>query len=350
MAAKLKITKTGKAGVSPQQKYGTANQMIGMGYILLPNDVDRTNFIETCYRKKRVTIIGDSDGTVFVDCYILQEALQNIQFPEKSGEMGTPVIWVSMPFISQPVVIGTFPSTTKIPIRGEEEFSIRRTFEGGMVSIEGDAKDGTLVVNVKGGSKFGALKVSVEGGENSALDLFSEGSVRVTANKEVNVASYETLKAKVIDPETLNETGLEATKDTLLVKTTYGDSENEEDRDFSSVTVTKDGFVAETKIGDVSYKQTVDKDKNEMVFQDCSVTFEDGTLTLKQGDATLEIKEGKIAFTNNGTGLNDILTKLNTAVQNLTVSTSTGPSGTPLPPTIQATQEIAQLLGNFFNE
>lgn len=348
MPTKLRITKTGKAGVSPQQKHGTANQLIGMGYIFVPDGVDRTQYIETCFRKKRVDVIGDSDGTVFIDCYILQEALQNIQFPEESGKMGSPVVWVSMPLFSQPVVIGTFPNTTKIPIRGEEEFSVRRTFKKGMVSIEGDAKDGTLVINVKG-NEFGVVKVAVEGGENSVMDVFSEGNVRIAANKEIAVTAYEILKTKVVDPETMNESGLEATKDTVTMKSTYGDAENEDDRDFTSTTVTKDGFVTETKIGDVSYKQTVNKDKNELVFQDCSITFEDGTLTLKQGEATLEIKDNKISFTNNGTGLNDILSKLNSAIQNLTVSTSTGPSGTPLPPTVQATTEISQLLNNFFN-
>lgn len=349
MPTTIRMKKVGRAGVTPQNKFGTSNQMVGMGYIFIPDGVDRNEFIETCYRKKRVTVIGDSDGVVFIDCYILQEPLQNIQFPSESGKMGSPVMWVSMPFISQPVVIGTFPNTSKIPIRGEEEFSVMRAFENGYISIQGDAKNGSLVINVKGG-EFGAVKLSVEGGEKSLVDVFSEGDVKITSNKTVDIVSYTSLKANVIDPETSNKTGIEANKDNFVLKSTYGDSENENDKDFTVTTITKDGFVTETKIGDVSYKQTVDKEKNETVFQDCSITYNDKVLTLKQGDAILEIKDGKIAFTNNGTGLNDILTKLNTAIKTLTVSTSTGPSGTPLPPTVQATEEIAQLLGNFFNQ
>mgnify|MGYP006920888275 FL=1 len=56
-----------------------------------------------------------------------------------------------------------------------------------------------------------------------------------------------------------------------------------------------------------------------------------------------------MSFINNSTGMNELMTKIVDAVKTLTVSTAVGPSGTPLPPTIQKTTELEQLLKKFFN-
>ena len=72
---------------------------------------------------------------------------------------------------------------------------------------------------------------------------------------------------------------------------------------------------------------------------------------LQQGDdIKVELKDGKVSIVNSGTGLNEILSLLVSTIEKLTVSTSMGPSGTPLPPTIQATTQLKQKLNQFFNE
>ena len=73
-------------------------------------------------------------------------------------------------------------------------------------------------------------------------------------------------------------------------------------------------------------------------------------MTLSQGEAMIEISNGKMAIINGGTGLNELLTKIVDAIATLTVSTAVGPSGTPLPPTIEKTTELNSLLKQFFNK
>ncbi len=53
-------------------------------------------------------------------------------------------------------------------------------------------------------------------------------------------------------------------------------------------------------------------------------------------DFLLDGKDGKVAIQNEEISLADLFGELKTLVENLTVSTAVGPSGTPLPPTIQA--------------
>ena len=314
--AQIRVKKVGKPGVSPVRKQGTIQQTTGFGYVLIPEGVDRDKFVDTCFRTNKISIIDDSAGNIIHGCFISNEALQNIQFPRKVGEKGTPVMWISQSYMNQPMIVGTFVATNgRIPMRSDEEFSILREWDKGSLSITGSAKRGTLL--------------------------------KVTASKKAEIEAFEELTAKMIDPVTENESGISVNKEEMSVFATYGE---DEDKDFSKTTITEQGFVTETKVGDTDYKHTVNGSKAETTIFDCTLRFEDKKVTLSQGEAMIEISNGKMAIINGGTGLNELLTKIVDAIATLTVSTAVGPSGTPLPPTIQKTTELNSLLKQFFNK
>lgn len=341
----LKLIKR-NSGVTPFKSGRVSQQTVGLGYIIIPEDVDRDNFVKTCFRTNKVSIIDDADGNVIHGCYITKEALQNVTFPKNVGEKGMAVVWVSQMLENQPMVIGTFSSTEKVTIRDDEAIQIEKVWDKGAVSITGNAKDGVLFVRVKG-QQFGTMKIEVQGDENSLLEARSSGIIKVSSNKKVEVEAFEELTAKMIDPVTENESGINVNKDTLVVEANYGEGD---DKNFSKTTVTTEGFITETKVGESSYKHTVNESMEETLFQNCIVKLEENKLTIQQGEAMLEISNGKWAIINNGTGLNELLTKIVDSIATLTVSTAVGPSGTPLPPTIQKTTELESLLKNFFNK
>jgi len=84
-------------------------------------------------------------------------------------------------------------------------------------------------------------------------------------------------------------------------------------------------------------------------FGDANAELKNGKATLKQGEAALELTGGKAALKNSETDLKTILNEVLKTLKSLTVSTAMGPSGTPLPPTIQAVSEIEKLVNNLFN-
>lgn len=343
----IRIKKAKKQGVSPLQKRGVSQQTTGFGYVLIPEGVDRDKFVDSCFRQNKISIIDDSDGNIIHNCFISNEALQNIKFPRKVGEKGTPVMWISQSYMNQPMIVGTFsPTNGDIPLRSDEEFCVNRKWDRGSLSIVGSAKAGTLFINVRG-QQFGTLKINALGDENAILEVGSSGLVKVSASKKAEIEAFEELTAKLIDPVTENESGISVNKEEMAVFATYGEGE---DKNFSKTTITEKGFVTETKVGDTKYNHTVDDNKAETTIFDCALKFEDKKVTLSQGDAIIEISEGKMSIINGGTGLNELLTKIVDAIATLTVSTAVGPSGTPLPPTITKTQELNSLLKKFFNK
>lgn len=345
--ATIRIKRVRKPGVAPVRKQGTVQQTTGFGYVLIPEGVDRDKFVDTCFRKNKISIIDDSEGNVIHECFISNEALQNITFPRKVGEKGTPVMWIAQSYMNQPMVVGTFTATNgKIPMRSDEEFSILREWDKGSLSITGSAKRGTLFISIRG-QQFGTMKINALGDENAVLEVGSTGQVKVSGNKRVDVEAFEELTAKMIDPITENESGLTVNKDTLVIEANYGE---DDPKNFSKTTVTEQGFITETKVGDTQYKHEVNETKAETMIFDTTLRFEDKKVTMSQGEAVIEISNGKLAVINAGTGLNELLTKIVDAIATLTVSTAVGPSGTPLPPTIQKTTELEGLLKQFFNK
>lgn len=347
---KVRINRKGKQGVSPITNKGTLSQCTGMGYVIIPEDVDREQYISSCFRKSRISIIDDVYGNVIHECYITREALENVKFPENVGERGMPVVWVSQQFSQSPMVIGTFVNNEKISLRKDEEIHINKFYGDGSVNIDGNPKNGTLFIGVSS-KKYSRIKIFTDGSENSLLEVKSSGTIKAESDKRIEATSYGEIEVKVVDPETENESGIKSDKEETIIYAEYGEEEDKNDKDFSKTTINKDGFTTETKVEDTKYKHYVNKDNFEIIYQDCSIKAEEGGLVISQGDnSLLEIKGGKVSLINSSTGLKDILSNIVDAIKTLTVSTGVGPSGTPLPPTIQKTTQIETLLKNLFNK
>ncbi len=73
---------------------------------------------------------------------------------------------------------------------------------------------------------------------------------------------------------------------------------------------------------------------------ECLIDSDNNEITVKNGEVNISCDQNKIAVKNNNISLIDLFQMLNDTIKNLTVSTGTGPSGTPLPPTISQLQQF----------
>ena len=342
----VKIIRKSKQGVAPVGRNRTTQQTTGFGYVIIPEGVDRNKYVDGCFRRNRLPIIDDADGNIIHDCYVSKEVLANVEFPLEVGEKGVPVVWVAQPFQNIPMIVGTLSSYDSVTIRSDAEINYSKTWEKGEVTIKGNARDGSLTLLVRG-QEFSRIKIAAFGSEDSVCEVFSNGSIDVTANKDVTIKAFQNLVGNVTDSETGNSSGFSVNKESFITEANYGEGD---DKNFAKTQITEEGRVTEIKAGESTYRQTVNESMDETTFQDCTVKAEKGKLTISQGNAVIEISGGKLAITNDGTGLNELLTKIVDAIATLTVSTAVGPSGTPLPPTIQKTTELTNLLKQFFNK
>lgn len=367
----------GRQGVTPENNF-LANQSVGFARVIIPKDRDRENYVLTCFRTGRIDLYDENNGQYLKQCFVTNEVLQNIRFPRGEGEIGDCVVWVSQPALfSSPLVVGTFPMAGRVNLRSDEELVVHKEWDKGSVDIVGDAKTGSLVVSVSG-QKFSKIKVVALGDENSSIDLKSNGSIIVEANKTIRGRSYGDLDIQVVNPENSDITGITVTKEECNVAAIYSvDEDDEEKKNYTKIKISKDGleseqyfcedddttkhFLKTTKNGlevnsaikgdETIFSQVVTDEEYKTTFKDCILSLKEKIAVLSQGNNTkIEINDGKIALINQGQSLNSILSDIVATIEGLTVATSMGPSGTPLPPTIQKTQKLSQDLSNLFNE
>lgn len=368
-----------KEGVTPVTA-DLGGQSVGLARVIVPSGVDRDQYVADCYRTGRIDLYDESQGTYLKQCYATNEVLANLKFPRGVGDIGDPVVWVAQPTIfNRPMVVGTFPSGDRMRLGTDQTIEIHKEWDKGYVDVTADAKDGSLNVVVHGQEKSGGtVRVSVLGDEKSILEVKSDGLVSVESGKELRVRSYEKIDIQLENPDNLDQTGVVVTKDSVDIAANYSvDEENAEKVNYTKTHITKDGvsceeyfcedddvtkynvdinkegFIAKSAIkGDeVQFTHIITDEEYRIEFKDIIFSLKERFAVLQQGEDTkIELKEGKVAIINSGTGMNDILSLLVDTIEKLTVATSMGPSGTPLPPTIQATTQLKQKLNQFFNE
>lgn len=172
------------------------NQLIdpvGYGYVCIPEGVDRSKYIKTCYRKEKISILLDQGGSMILDCYITKEALQNIKFPESSDELGGLVVYVIQKFNSKPIIIGTISKTNESQLLDENTFKLNKNKNDSGVSISGNA-DGSLSIYVNNKTSGGKVSINIVG-EDSELNIRNSGTTNIDSTGDVNVKSSSSVNA-----------------------------------------------------------------------------------------------------------------------------------------------------------
>ncbi len=96
--------------------------------------------------------------------------------------------------------------------------------------------------------------------------------------------------------------------------------------------------------------ENVDENTELRQYGKTIITAKDDQYKVEQDKVSFELTENKASLKNDSTGLKTILKDLFTAIKSLTVSTGVGPSGTPLPPTIQKVTQLEQKVDNLLND
>jgi phage baseplate assembly protein gpV len=94
----------------------------------------------------------------------------------------------------------------------------------------------------------------------------------------------------------------------------------------------------------------VDENTEVRQFGETITTSKADSWKVEQGGISVELTGNKASLKNDSTGLKTILNDILSAIKTLTVSTGVGPSGTPLPPTIQQITALEQKTEQLLND
>lgn len=158
----------------------------GIGYIVVPDDETREEYINYCYRQCTVTIDGGYGYSFIENVPIPLDLLQKVKFPIKSDEVGSRVYWVRENTFNRPVIVSILNDlyTPNDMVAGQNRYV--QEINGNVVEIFMDATTSTMNIKVSG-SEDTPSKINVisNTNENSEINVTSSGKVKINAKNLV---------------------------------------------------------------------------------------------------------------------------------------------------------------------
>jgi len=179
----------------------------GNAYISIPEDQDRDVYIKNCFNTKTVMIRGEV-GEMWRRAKIDEISLQEIRFPSLSSEVGSPILWVKVPYHNQPMVVAVVGTTSQSSLITEEfQRRLTKVSDNGVVDIDMRAQEPELDLSVSSNvNGKGKLTVSVTNPDDTAeLDLFVRGKVTLYATDKITLVLDKEKLDRVIE---LNADGI----------------------------------------------------------------------------------------------------------------------------------------------
>lgn len=254
----------------------------GVGYIVIPKDVNTAEYVQRCYRNHSVSISGGYDSTYMHGVKITEEALNKIKFPDNDDGLGSAVVWLRDSFTNRAVVIGTLKTAGESNmVQGSQQRIVQETAQS-VVEMFLDALNCTI-------------NISAQGNENIPAVINLKASSGTDAGDVVNIISKDRVNV-----------------DGRHMKVNLTD-------DFE-LTINNGEEDILHLVGNEEELHIIDRFKNEAIFNEENVQI----LTTKFNVGTG--KEQMVL----GNTLIDLLSQLIDAILNMTMLTHVGPSGTPV--------------------
>lgn len=172
----------------------------GVGYVFIPDDVDRDQFIQQCYRMNRICILSENNE-FFKDVPIDKFAIQNIEFPETISEVGSPVVWLNIEPNNKIVVVAVLPKNDETYFINDKKFKLNKTFGNNSVDVTGDGGNGNLLISINSDKDNGGIfNITVNNkNKKSKLNIFVNGSGEIYCTDSLSVKTTKKLNIEVSD-------------------------------------------------------------------------------------------------------------------------------------------------------
>lgn len=130
---------------------GVERYPIGTGWVAIPSNIKRQDYIETCMRVGKIGLFLES-GDFLWDIPIDLWRLQQIEFPDKYGEFGSCVAFINIPKHNTPIVVAILSKDDEIQDYVEGILKLRKETNGAYAEIIIDGKTGSITTSVQNSS------------------------------------------------------------------------------------------------------------------------------------------------------------------------------------------------------
>lgn len=165
----------------------------GVGFVVVPSEVDREQYINDCYRTNTLTINGGKGYGYFSGVHADINVMQNIKFPTDETNRGTPVVWVKDAVSQLPVIIGVLRKQNEYYSLAENQYRVGRGMETRNVEVFIDGTTTALQVTLLGDKDEPAnvdIKITSEN-KDSVFNMFCDNEINIISEKTINITANQ---------------------------------------------------------------------------------------------------------------------------------------------------------------
>tara|TARA_R110001599_G_scaffold48749_1_gene139887 strand:+ start:1815 stop:2660 length:846 start_codon:yes stop_codon:yes gene_type:complete len=165
----------------PGNRYST-----GFGYVALPKDIDKQEYVNNCLRSNSITLLLENGG--WIDNVPVAMGLFNyINFPDTPAQLGSQVVYSSINLTGWLFITAVLPKSDEAISYNEYQFVNTRMHDNGFVGIVADAFKQFINITVSSAKeKIGSFNLTV-----SNKDKTAKLNVRVKGSKNTDIEGSE---------------------------------------------------------------------------------------------------------------------------------------------------------------
>lgn len=192
--AVFRYRETGK--VVPLSKEKRASS--GMGWVIIPSDIDREDYIKGVYSTGYCMIITDNNHPVR-EVALPDHIIHSIRFPASPEERGSLVAWVSIPKTQQLVVVGVLQEPAKSSPYRERMDVVERRNKVAKVTRVISADDKSYTISVSSTEQdAGGFGIKIQGPEKTTSISFNlDGTASIKSDDALNIFAENTITVKM---------------------------------------------------------------------------------------------------------------------------------------------------------
>jgi hypothetical protein len=172
----------------------------GIGYVIIPKDVDVDEYIKDCYLSNTITIYGGYGNQIFYNISIEEDALKRVNFPAQYGDYGSPVIWINIPIHEVPIIIGVLRFKDDKYSFEEQSYRLSRSYKNNHIDFNIRAQKGSVDLNIISGDEPAnyTMKV-VNSKKNSTISLYCKGFINLHSTDKITLKSEKSYEINTVN-------------------------------------------------------------------------------------------------------------------------------------------------------
>ena len=216
------------------------SENIGFGYIVLPKNRDREEYIKEVYVSHILSIFDPITQSPYLNCLVDKEKLKEIIFPPSTDLYGSPVLFIKLPTTNTVVVFSVLKQSNEYLPLEENGFHKQVVSDDVVIDVFAKAKQGVFDVQVSSNNKR-AVQLNIRAkNTNKTAQINIECTGEVTFSELTNLTVLsEDFKLILKDSKDTQLGFIDFSKDRLFVKDVLG----------NTITSDKQGIALNTKSG-----------------------------------------------------------------------------------------------------